>query len=46
MNKIITIISMVLISSTVFAAQGSHCVRGGGISVNLPSNAYHLYMTI
>jgi hypothetical protein len=31
-------------SSTAIASTGTHCVRGGGVNINLPSNSYHLYM--
>lgn len=44
MKKLIAILSLVSISSTVIASTGTHCVRGGGVNINLPSNSYHLYM--
>ncbi len=44
MKKIIAILSLVSMSSTVIASTGTHCVRGGGVNINLPSNSYHLYM--
>ena len=42
MKKMITILGLMLATSTVFAAQGARCIRGGGVSINLPSNAYYL----
>ena len=44
MKKITAILSMLLMSSTVFASTRVHCIRGGGTSVNLPPNAYFLNM--
>jgi hypothetical protein len=44
MKKMSAILGLVLMSSTVFASTKVHCIRGGGVNVNLPSNAYFLNM--